>query len=575
MLKNFSDIRNPFDLNGSWYIREDKTEDGLYFKNYSDFENQREITVPSDIAHCYPERPYTQGVFWYSRKFSVPSDYENKRIIIHFDAVNYDASVFINKKYVGSNHQGFLPFEFDVTDFVNVENENIIVVRVDTRREQGELPTSFYWKNCGGIIRDVNLYATEKTYIENVQIDAHAGGKTEIRIKSHIETESSIQIDIKDKDGKILFTETYFDVKKYEEKEFDVPNIKNWSPDEPNLYKAEISLLNGERIIDKVEYEIGFRDVCAKDGKILLNGEEIFLCGYNRHEDSIKFGGAANDETVIEDFAIIKNSGANFIRMCHYPHDERELFEADRLGLTLLVEIPLCAYGLKPTFGLKNDEAEAQNERVYANARECLERMIERDRNHPSVIIYSVSNENNEPSPEIIQNNNSLIQIAKKLDDTRLCTHVSNRSRKPERDTFFVYDDVICFNSYPTMAGRIYKNNKDFDIAEAGETMKETIIGLKKSFPEKPVICSEFGYRTNASIDAFEDEDIQAECVKYEFSAIKECANGGSIWIFADHLWENDPRLMNTVSEYGILKRDRKEKKAFKVYSDMMKNKSY
>ncbi len=571
MLKNFSEIRKPLDLNGSWYIIEDKTEDGSYFLNFSDFENQREITVPSDIAHCYPERPYTQGVFWYGRMFDIPKDYTGKRIIIHFDAVNYESSVFINKKYAGSNYQGFLPFEFDITDFVNA-GENFITVRVDTQREQGELPTSFYWKNCGGIIRDVNLYVTESTYIKNVEIDACAGGKTEIRIRSNIEDESSIRVDVKDVFGTTVFSEMYSNVKNYEERTFDVPKVKNWSPDEPNLYKAEISLLNGEKIIDKVEYEIGFRDICAKDGKILLNSEEIFLCGYNRHEDSIKHGGAANDEIVREDFEIIKNSGANFIRMCHYPHDERELFEADRLGLTLLVEIPLCAYGLKP-MGLKNGDAAVQNEKVYANARECLERMIARDRNHPSVIIISVSNENDEPSHNIIQNNNALIKIAKNLDKKRLVTHVSNRTRKAERDMCFVYDDVICFNAYPTMAGRVYERSLDFDISESGQRMKSTINSLRKSFPQKPVICTEFGYRTNYSIDSFEDEDIQAQCIKQEFSAIKECANGGSLWLFADHLWENSARLMNLISEYGLLKRNRNKKKAFDVYSEMMKEK--
>jgi len=463
-----------------------------------------------------------------------------------------------------------LPFDMDISDAVVFGEENELLVRVDMRRKQGELPTSFYWKNYGGILRDVCIYATANSYIDKAYVEAHFDGTAIFDTKIVLNGENLTQkIVIKDADENVIFeTENKAEA---ENKIETKAEIINWSVENPVLYTAEISLYKNGEIIDKKTVTFGYRDIEIIDGKICLNKKEIFLKGFNRHEDHIKSGGAACEEVVKSDFKMIKETGANFIRMCHYPHDERELDEADRLGLLLLVEIPLCAY-MTDCFGIENPEDPRHNEVVYRNAREVLTRMIERDRNHPSVIIWSVSNENNEPGyDEVLDNHKALIELAHKLDNTRLATHVSMFSRNGKKDTFFIYDDVICVNTYVSLLGRKTKRNANYDFKKSHQMLKETIIGLKTAYPGKPVVISEFGYNTGIAFDSTEDEKIQAEAVKTEYLAIKEFAEGASVWLFADHQWVDAKQIPGTLSTYGLLNRDRSKKEAFDVYAQLLK----
>ncbi len=570
MLKNYDKIRKPFDLNGDWLLIEDNAENGMYFQKVGDLDLWRKITVPSDIATCYPERPYNTGVFWYRKTFTLDDAYASRRIVLHFDAVNCLSHIYLNGKYVGVNEQGFLPFDVDITEAVKFNKENELLVRVDMRRKQGQIPTSFYWKNYGGILRDVCIYSTDFSYIDKAHVEAHSDGRAIFNTKIVSDKNLIQKIIIKDADEKIIF-ETENKAEAELKVETKAKNISLWSVDTPTLYTAEISLLKNGEIIDKKAIRFGYRDIGITDGKICLNGKEIFLKGFNRHEDHPKSGGAACEEVVKADFKMIKESGANFIRMCHYPHDERELDEADELGLLLLVEIPLCAY-MTDCFGIENPEDPRHNDVVYRNARENLIRMINRDRNHPSVIIWSVSNENNEPeSTVVLDNHKALIQLAHKLDPTRPATHVSMHSRHPKRDTFFIYDDVICVNTYATLLGRKTRRDENYDFKKSRQMLHETISGLKTSYPGKPVIISEFGYCTGVAFDSVDDEKIQAEAVKTEFLAIKEFGEGASVWLFADHKWPDDPKLPGTLSTYGLLNRDRTKKEAYDVFCELLK----
>ena len=567
MLNKFNEIRCAVDLGGKWLMFEDPTEIAPCPSSVD--AGGRTVTLPSDIAHCIPERPYTEGVYWFTRRISIPGAYAGKRVILRFDAVNYAASVFVGGVFVGRSEQGFLPFEFEITDYVRPGCETDLSVRVDTRRVPGQLPTSFFWKNCGGILRDVTMYATEKEYIRDAYVTADHTGKAVFCAEIRSVSDAALSVRVMTENGTEI-AEMSVTAAAETECTHDFTGITAWSPDCPALYRAEFTLNRDGRVLDRVCRTFGFRTVEAKDGKILLNGEEIFLRGYNRHEDHPATGGAASDTAVATDFSHIKASGANFIRMCHYPHDVRELDAADRLGLCLLVEIPMCGYG-GSRLGIHNAEAPIYNEAVYCAARECLVRMIRRDRSHPSVILWSVSNENEEPEENVIRNQDALIRIAKQMDPSRLATHVSNHARHKERNTFFREDDVICFNTYRTIFGRIYNKNREFDPREAGDAIAATADGLRKDFPTKPVIVSEFGYRTCDSFDGPEDEEIQAAAVAAEYEGARRSANGASVWLYADHMWPKDNGLAGDISEYGLLRRDRSEKKAFRLYSDLLK----
>lgn len=552
-------IRSPLLLNGEWLFREDLSGTGNFADAPEPEQGWRKVCVPSDVAGCIPERPDAVGVYWYSKTFRLDKLLPGKRTVLHFDAVNYEAAVFLNGRFVVRNEEGFLPFEADVTNTVR-EGENLLAVRVCTRRRPGQLPTAFYWKNCGGILRDVYLYQTDVRYIASCRVTAHADGTAAFAVQT-VGEGARLEIALFDPEGQ--------EILRTEETATRISPVSLWSPETPALYRAEVMLKDGDAVLDRVLVTYGYRDIEARDGEIMLNGKPIFLQGFNRHEDHPRSGGAACAEVAEEDFARMKSAGANFVRMCHYPHDERELAIADRIGLCLLVEIPLCGY-LVRELGIGIDPGVLNNEEVYGNARRALIRMIARDHNHPSVIIWSVGNENNETEEKVVTNFIGLLSEAKRQDPSRLCTHVSCYSRNAKRKTFFTEDDVICVNTYPSIQGRISEKNREFDFARAGERIEELFKGLKEDFPGKPVLLTEFGYRTNDSFDGALDEEMQSRAIAAEFKAAKRCTSGAAVWLFADHLWQTGCGLLGDVSDYGLLTRDRREKAAWKVYRDLL-----
>jgi len=571
MISEFDTIRQPLDLCGEWLVYADKTAEGMLPEEINEAATYRTIRIPADIALCYPEKPYATGVFWFKKYFVLDEVYAARRLVLRFDAINYSAHVYLNGKYLGFNDHGFLPFELEITNAAKLNECNELIVRVDTRRKQGQLPSSFYWKNCGGIIRDVCIYSTKDSYINDAFVEAHANGSAVFHTDIVSDVPLTQRIAVKDAAGETLHERLASVCGGEYSVAAQTENIVPWSMDTPKLYCAEITLEDSGTILDKKTIMFGYRDIAAAEGKLYLNGQEVFLKGFNRHEDHPQCGGAACEEVVNTDFEMIKASGANFVRMCHYPHDQRELDLADKLGLALLVEIPLCAY-MGDTFGIEGSENKPQNEMVYANSCECLKRMIRRDRNHPSVFIWSVSNENQEPDNfDVLDNHKGLLQLAKKLDPTRLATHVSTYSTDPNCYNYFVYDDVICFNAYPTLNYRVERRNENYDYSESQEMITQTVGKIKKLYPHKPIVVTEFGYRTGIPFDSVDDEEIQARAISAEFEAAYRCANGASVWLFADHLWPNDHRLLSDVSRFGLLNRDRSKKAAYDVYCKLLK----
>ena len=171
--------------------------------------------------------------------------------------------------------------------------------------------------------------------------------------------------------------------------------------------------------MDSQSLRIGFRRIETRKDKLYLNGVPIVLTGFNRHEDSITRNMCMDLETARSDFKEMKDAGANFVRLCHYPHHPGEVDLCDELGLLVMDEIPLYWWD-----GLAEGE-EACAHKLQA-AKDQLTALIQRDRNHPSVIFWSVSNETEEDRPEVVAGNDALVKLAKKLDPTRLAVHVSN-----------------------------------------------------------------------------------------------------------------------------------------------------
>jgi len=574
-------------LDGEWRFLADPygtgSDGGLWRKEYDD-SGWGVAPVPGCYEAGSENLEFYKGICWYRRSFSVPNEWAGKRVVLHFESVNDHARVWLDGELIGENHDPFLSFEFDITGKVDAGGDYVVAVETDNSHHEGAVPgRNTGWRRFGGILREVSLHATPLCHISRVQVQAkpgRAGGEAQftLRIKNASVEGRSVSpfVLVRDADGRDLSTLAAEPVsigpgaEEVVQTAGFVEGVQPWSPESPTTYRAIVSLAADEdgrhggrpssdvegralsRPIDEVEVAFGFRTIEATPDGLLLNGEPIWLQGWNRHEDSPRTGGAADHEMARQDLLEMKEAGANMVRLCHYPHHPGTLDMCDELGLLVFAEIPLYFWRQ----GYEDEGARAQPERAAAAARQ-LERMIVRDFNHPSVICWSVSNETDTKREDVRRDNEELIRRARKLDSTRLCVHVSN---KPDIACYFDEDDVVCINRYPCR-GLTFD-----DLAESADTWRDDIAGIREKYPDKPVLATEFGYVSLAGTKGMpHGEDAHARALEAQFDVLKEipCCCGTVIWCWADHAWPN--RVTGSwmgnlmVSPYGVVTRDRRK----------------
>jgi beta-galactosidase/beta-glucuronidase len=458
-------IRRGIDLSGLWRFQIDPWKEGHMLGYFSpDFptENWLEVSIPRAFDDCAPGMYKFRGVCWFCRDFEAPVSMRGQRVVLRFEGSNYNTSVWVNGKLVGENEDAFLPFEFGVDELLRFSEQNRIAVRVDNILRPAQLPTTEYWQGQGGILREVKLAVTDQARLTQVRVTATPGmEKGEFALRALVANgrpelaNLALQVTILNRAGQPLasFKASPLAVDAGKEAELsvggEVPRVEAWSPEQPTLYTARVGLLADGMPADQQVTQFGFRRIEARDGKLWLNGKPLFLMGFNRHEDSPRSGMAVDLETARQDFLTIKDTGANFVRFCHYPHHPGELDLCDEIGLLVLSEIPLCAWGVigtnyDPYSGGGWNPADVPT--ILDNAERQLRKMILRDLNHPSIIFWSVSNESQEQHPEINRVNNRLIQLAQQLDPTRLATHVSDHWSPETNLKYFEFDDAICVN---------------------------------------------------------------------------------------------------------------------------------
>ncbi len=538
-----------------------------YWDDSRVFPDWREVRVPSCFEAGCPHIDFYEGVCWYRRAFRVPADWQARRVVLRFEAVNYRAKVWLNGNLLGEHRDGFLPFEFDVGDTLRWDRENTVAVSVDNAHHEGDVPGMHVgWRGYGGIVREVSLRTLPAVQLERIRILAEPkgrGGDVEIRAQvcnsSPGAVDAFLDVTILDPEGntrlKLRAPPTRVDAGAGVECHVQgcIDDVAAWSPSIPARYRAVARLSIDGHSADEVATPFGFRSIKARPDGLWLNGERIFLTGFNRHEDSPRTAMAVDHEMTRQDLEQMKEAGANFVRLCHYPHHPATLDLCDQLGLLVFCEIPLYFWSNS------EDGRRTQAARTQSAARQ-LEKMIERDFNHPSVAFWSVSNETPEGEPGVAEDNRSLIRRARDLDSSRLCVHVMNRWE--DGHARFDEDDVVCINTYPTMDFEARGHDgATFDIEGAVARQRARIDALHGQYPSKPILIAEFGYCSFAGTlgHAF-GEDEHARSLKVEFASFDApylC--GATIWCWADHPWPAGRFFQGLIiSPFGVVSRDRR-----------------
>jgi len=507
------------------------------------------------------------GKGWYRKTFTLPEDWATKNVSIEFDGVFKNSEVFINGHSLGMRPNGYISFTYELSQYLNFGKENVIAVKVDNDAQ----PNS-RWYTGSGIYRNVRLVASEKlhvakwgTYVTTPEVSAEkASVHLEVTIENKTNSEKEFQLvtsilDANNKEVANSKTTEKIGANTNSKKihNLNVNQPKLWDTENPNLYKIVTTIYENSKTVDNYKTPLGFRffNFDAEKG-FSLNGKPTKILGVCLHHDNGALGAVENIHAVKRKLKIMKEMGANAIRMAHNPHSLEMMQLCDEMGFIVQDEFTDVWKKKKVTNDYHKD--------WDAWHKQDLEDFIKRDRNHPSVIMWSIGNEIREQFDSTgIAITRELTQIVKSLDTTRPVTSALTENVIEKN---FIYQsgalDLLGFN---------YKHEdyKDFPIRFKGQKIlaSESVSALETrghyDFPSDgikawpPKHGAPFDGNADWTVTAFDQvQSYWGTTHEANWKTIKkqDFMAGTFIWTGFDYLGEPDPYPYPARSSYfGIV----------------------
>ncbi len=411
-----TDSRVVMDLSGVWKFMIDKEVEPIEVSQ--PLPTNEVIAVPASFNDQIPIKEIREhsGYIWYEREFSVAKALRNERLVLRFGSATHEAWVYLNGKEISHHKGGFTPFEVEINDFL-VEGSNRLTVRVSNLLDYTTLPVGNYSEkkdengrvirkvdenfdffNFAGLHRPVKIYSTPKEYIEDIVIvpDVDLNAKkadVQISVKTTGKFDE-VRVTILDEEGKIVAQASG------KETNVSIENVQLWQPLNAYLYKAKVEGIKGGESVDVYEESFGVRKVEVKSGKFLINGEPFYFKGFGKHEDTYVNGRGLNEAYNVLDINLMKKMGANSFRTSHYPYSEEMMRLCDREGIVVIDETPAVGLMLSFNFDVSaldregDFEDDTWKEINTAEAhKQVIRELIDRDKNHACVVMWSIANE--------------------------------------------------------------------------------------------------------------------------------------------------------------------------------------
>lgn len=326
----------------------------------------------------------------YRRTFDIPASWGGKDIFLSIGSATSNVYVWVNGRFVGYSEDSKLAAQFDITKFVK-PGENLIALQMFRWSDGTYLEDQDFWR-FAGIARGVELTARDKAHLEDVRITPVLDSEyKDATLRVEVETTprvKSVGLTLRDAAGGVVAEHRLQPAGGKGGYVFEVADPAKWSAETPNLYTLEIAVSDGRGVTETVTQPVGFRSVEIRDAQLLVNGQPVLIKGADRHEMDPVGGYVVSRERMIEDIRIMKEMNINAVRTSHYPNDPQWYELCDRYGIYVVDEANVESHGMG--YG-DNTLAKAP---AYAQAHmERNRRMVLRDKNHPSVIIWSMGNE--------------------------------------------------------------------------------------------------------------------------------------------------------------------------------------
>jgi beta-glucuronidase len=567
-------------LDGLWRFRFDPGGQGLSQRWWQrTLPGAREMAVPAsynDLVTERAEREHT-GDVWYQRDVWVPATWAGRRIVLRCDAAAHHATVWCGDEPVAEHSGGYLPFEADVSTHVRCGELARVSIRVGNELTMETIPPGVVSRgpdgrprqryfhdffHYSGLHRSVWLYATPPSHVADVSVSTvfdPAAGTGRVTWEASVVGGESTSARLLDADGVAVAAGTGTSGV------LAVPGARPWSPDDPYLYRLEIR--HGP---DEYPVAVGIRTVEVSGARLLLNGSPVRLRGFGMHEDAALRGKGHDDARMVRDFALLDWVGANSFRTSHYPYAEEVLDYADRRGLLVIDEAP--AVGLHLSLGHMGDHGARTfgpggiGAPAAAAHRAALGELLARDRNHPSVIAWSIANEPDTAEPAARDYFAPLVSLVREADPSRPVCFANVATAPPAADLVTGLFDLICVNRYYGW----YAGPGDLDAAERdleAELREWARYG-------KPIVITEFGADALAGQHALPptmwSEEYQAALITMSvrvFRRIPEIV-GEHVWNFADFATAQAVHRPGG-NHKGVFTRDRQPKAAAWLLRDL------
>ncbi len=537
--------RDVYNLNGIWNFSTVK-DDYVPKEAIRDYKLMPVPSSYNDLVTDKGLRDY-EGMVLYEREFSIPKR-EGCLYRLRIGATSHKCRVYLNGKLIGQGINGFYPIDLPLDNLM--ENNRLSVV-IDNRVTDDNLPVGEFVKgrqvyhydfyNYTGIHRDTLIYTVPKLHIEDITVKTVLGGDYS-RVGASVKTNcKSIKFTVKDMDGKVIL-ET-------DKPEFKIENPVLWDIGSPYLYTLRV-----ETETDMYEEKFGIRKLEVVGSKFLLNDKPVYFKGFGMHEDFFIIGKGASDAVNIRNFECLKWINANSFRTSHYPYSEQIMDLADRYGFLVIDEVPavgMYRFGGAAAFG----DGGLVTDKTKAVHKELIKQLIERDKNHPSVVMLSVANEPATHESLAREYFEDIVSYTKSISDLPI-TLVHCNDFKDDKCSDLV--DVICLNRYYGW----YHDHGNIDDVRA--TMPQELDRFNNAY-HKPIIITEFGADTVEGIHSLPDETFSEE---YQKELIEEHCEvfdeldyviGEHIWNFADFKTKQGLRRVRG-NRKGVFTKERQPK---------------
>ncbi|MGC5629783.1 beta-glucuronidase [Georgenia sp. Z1344] len=544
----------------------------------------RDMAVPASYNDLVPDRAVREhvGEAWYQRTVRVPRGWAGERIVLHLESATHRATVWVGETEVVSHEGGYTPFEVDVTVHVRPGETVRVTVVVDNTLTFRSIPPGVvedtedgrrqtYWHdfvNYAGLHRSVWLHSTPRDHLTDITVVPGLDGTTgtiDWLVEASSQATETVAVILRDADGRVVAEDDAEAGPGGAAGTLTVPDVHRWAPGNGYLYDLEVRLIDGEEVLDSYHQSVGVRTVEVRGTELLINGEPFYFRGFGMHEDHDVIGKGHSDAHLVHDTELLHWIGANSLRTSHYPYSQDVLEHADRHGLVVIDEVAAVGqnmglgggiFGAQGYTTFSPETINDESREVHARA---IRELVHRDKNHPSVVLWSIANEPESDTEAAEAYFRPLFALTRELDATRPVGFVNVMLAPHGTCRVSQFADVLMLNRHYGS----YVHTGELAAAERAWTEELQAWATDR----KPIIITEYGADTLAGLhsDPAEpwSEEYQVEYLEMNHRVLDsiDAVIGEHVWNFADFATKAGVMRVGG-NKKGAFTRDRRPKAA-------------